>query len=84
MLSNACAIPDDEMDTVTLTGGLATQHLVHMYGPDGFSLELPRLRQGRHSHACGVYWDTAGSKVGTRRPARLPSLAGPACGRWFL
>ena len=72
------------MDTITLTGGLATQHLVYMYGPDGFSLELPRLRQGRHSHACGVYWDTAGSKVRTGRRARLPGLAGNAGDRRFL
>ena len=62
MFSFACSIPDDDSDTVVLTGGFdgsgssATLNIVERYDLNGFVESLPNLNTGRDAHGCGYYY----------------------------
>ena len=53
--SQACTIELE--DQVIVTGGISPSNVVHVYDNNGWLMNLPDLKQGRNSHACGHYVD---------------------------
>ena len=59
----ACAIPDMITDSVFITGGYNTQHMVSRYDMMGWVEDLPQLIEGRWDHGCGSYLRVDGTQV---------------------
>ena len=60
--SLACGIPDQETDSIIVTGGVRTQTRVSQYDRNGFVKNLASLNTGRDSHGCAQFTDN-GVKV---------------------
>jgi len=52
---DACAIPQNDDDSVIVTGGRFTKTKVSRYNLKGLVEELPTLNHGRSTHGCGSY-----------------------------
>jgi len=65
--SYACGISDYDDGSFIITGGRSEDDdyttLVSKYSEQGWTEDLPRLKQGRRRHACGTYVDSNGSKI---------------------
>jgi len=59
----ACGIPDLSTDSLVMTGGKFTRHLVSRYDSLGWVEDLPPLVEGRGDHACGSYVRLDGAQV---------------------
>merc|ERR1712013_720181 len=56
----ACSIVDS--DTLLVTGGSYTLHIVSRYDTAGFVEDLPALNEGRSGHGCGAYTGDTGEQ----------------------
>ena len=63
VISDACAIEDE--NNLIITGGYDSgqTNRVTKYDRTGASTDLPTLNNARRSHGCGIYRDTNGQKV---------------------
>jgi len=62
MIMQSCGIPDQETDTIIITGGYPAQTRVSQYNRNGLVKNLPSLNTGRASHGCAQFTDN-GVKV---------------------